>query len=200
MVQPAEGVLNPSTAGLTNGSAEAVSHASVPTRLQVVRSPPGMARHHLSWRPPERWPSIFRRRDVQVTLVVVSVVIMLTTSIPTSILISTPSRKQTDNILLTSSQPPYYPYLTSPRAYPSPDNITSPMGPAYFPQLAYGTIANITIYDLAYAVNVSGVGSVLELATGTYNATLAQTIFTTHSCTNSPCTNHLPILWNAPIP
>jgi hypothetical protein len=125
---------------------------------------------------------------------------MLSTSIPTSELLGGSSRKQTDNVVLSSNQPPYYPYLQSPRTFPAPDNLTNPMGPAFYPQLAVSSIANVTIYDLVYAVNVSGVGSVVEMATGTYNATLAQTIFTTRGCTNATCTNHLPILWNAPTP
>jgi hypothetical protein len=167
MVHLAEVVLNPGTSDMTTYGAFADSNAPVLSALRDSRCHPGVSRPQRGWRLPERWQSILHRRDVQVTLAMVSVVIMLTTSLPASTLISNPSQKKADNVILATNQPPYYPYLTSARTFPVPDNLTNPMGPAYYPQLAVSSIANVTIYDLVYSVNVSGVGSVVELATGT---------------------------------
>lgn len=151
-----------------------------------------------AWRPKGSWRSVFGRRDAQVALSILAITTLLASAVPISDLLRSSARA--DSSLLPNYPAPYYPYLLNASSYPAADYLGDARGHVYFPQVTSQSVGNATVYELVYAVNVSGVGSILELATGAYNASFAQTEFQTNGCSSALCSHHVPIQWTEPTP
>jgi hypothetical protein len=147
-----------------------------------------------------RTAEYFGRADVQVSLSILAILIMIASSVPASELVPPQNSLKTDSSYQPTYTTPYYPYLTNATSYPLPDYLGDTHGKVYFPQITTQYVGNLTVYDLVYVVNVTGVGSLLELTTGSYNASLAQEEFSTNGCQSSSCKQHVPIEWTAPTP
>lgn len=142
---------------------------------------------------------IFDRRFFQVTISVGCVLLLLasSSSLPTSNVSQNHATLATSPV--TSSSPPYLPYISPTSQYPAPDVLPNETGAVSFPQLATQVVGSIPVYQLAFADSIASVGNILEIQTGQYNASLAQSIFLSGFCRLS-CSHHLPIVWDAPVP
>jgi IPT/TIG domain-containing protein len=160
---------------------------------------PLMARRLPQWTLPRLAGGILARRASQIILSVASVLLLLLSSSDLASLQMPENHATTD---LSPIPPPptvYNPYLTNPSAYPLPDVLPNETGAVTLPQLATEVVASIPVYQLAFVNSIPGVGNVVELQTGEYNASLAQSIYLSGFC-HSACSHHLPIVWDAPIP
>jgi hypothetical protein len=137
-----------------------------------------------------RWP---------VLTAVVAVLLAALFLVPVSSLDSVPATGPK----LASSSPsgvpsPFYPYLSNPSSYPTPDGLPNVSGILSLPELSNITIGSSYVYVLLFVDDLPVQGNVLDFDTGYYSPAAAQSIALT-GCTNS-CTQHIPIIWNLPTP
>ena len=150
------------------------------------------------WHAPRQNLGLLGRRPVQVGLAVLSVIVLLTSNYTLTHTAKASSTKPA-LLALQPQGPPYYPYLTSATDFPLPDFLANQTGATYLPKVTSAAAFGQLVYQVLYAVNVTGVGSILESDIGTYNASMAQKIFQAHDC-QLACSQHLPIVWQAPTP
>ncbi|MCI4347439.1 MAG: IPT/TIG domain-containing protein [Thermoplasmata archaeon] len=99
----------------------------------------------------------------------------------------------------------YYPYVIPPSQFPYPDALVNESGNVSLPQVATTVVNEVDVYLVAFVLNETANGTILALQSGSYNASLAQTIFPGTSGGTSTCFTwcstgtHLPIVWSPPV-
>lgn len=141
----------------------------------------------------------FGDRRIQTVLSVGAVLILLLSSSNLTSVHGSQNRAGTDLLSLPTAPTVYNPYLNNPATYPLPDVLPNETGAVSLPQLASQVVASIPVYQLTFVSSIAGVGNVIESQTGEYNSSLAQSIFLSGFC-RTACSNHLPIVWDAPVP
>jgi IPT/TIG domain len=137
-----------------------------------------------------RWPEL---------TVAISVFVAILFIVPVSALENIPAAAPK---LASSSPPavpaPFYPYLSNPSTFPTPDQLPNVSGILSLPQISNITIGSSYVYALLFVDDLPVVGNVLEFDTGYFSPAAAQSMALS-GCTNN-CTQHLPIVWNPPTP
>jgi hypothetical protein len=136
-----------------------------------------------------RWPSL---------TVVVAVFIVLIMISPTSSDLGLSSSPSGDSAPSSSTPNPFYPYLTNPSLYPTPNDLPNVTGNVSLPQISTVTIGNTFFYVMIFVEQIPELGNVIAFDSGSYNSAVAQTIALKGCAAN--CSEHLPILWNGAVP
>jgi IPT/TIG domain len=129
---------------------------------------------------------------------VAAVGVLLLSSIPNGMdAASPPAILHANQSSSLNSTAPYFPYLANASSYPDSDLLPNESGPLLLPQVADLSVAGVPSLALAY-VHVDSLGNrVVEFRTGSYNASMAQSI--AHNGCTDACTQHVPIRWSQPI-
>jgi large repetitive protein len=152
---------------------------------------------------PQKWLDVglgfFRRKWFIVPLSVFAVVIMLTSSLPTQSPDNSSGLSPASSFTPPpSGPPPYYPYIVNASMFPAPGVING-TGALSLPQLAAAnSTLGLEVYDLMYVSNDSSGNENLSLVIGVYNASAAQSVFQSGSCSPN-CSGGLPLQWGAPV-
>ena len=146
--------------------------------------------------------TFFRHPVVQVSVSVLAVLILLISSVGFSGL-NAPSSPANPPVRPASQGlpgPQFYPYISSPSMYPSPDLLPNVSGTLSLPQISNLTIGSTYVLALVFVDVIPMEGTILEFDTGEYNASAAEGIAASSSSCILNCTRHLPIVWSQPTP
>jgi hypothetical protein len=139
---------------------------------------------------------VLGRRDVQVVLIVVSVLLLLSSNIHAIPNPATAGNSgfATDSSPVSANLSTFYPYVVNPSLYPSTSQILSGgTGGVNHAALTSTVIQNVPSYSLVFDSASTGGRSLLQYESAGYNATVAEGIL------NGTSTAHEPLVWSTPV-